>query len=188
MQERRAAKHDSRPVLATPEQYGEDAEEHVVADDQIGREIPEGLQQSSMLSRDPVEEDPFDGDAQPVRPRRQVLQFGDHAGDVAAVEIRDAGERMKPRPALDDAIAKRGSRKHDDVVSFRHRHVGDGEEWVEMTGRRCRADEDFHGFSHVWVCRRAARVRETRQPGRRRKTSIALAADCSVVGRVEMDV
>jgi hypothetical protein len=110
VQNRCAAKHDGGPFRARSEQHRQDAENHVVADDHVGREVPQNLLQALVLSGDGVDEQALYRDAQPLRPRRYVFQFGNHRDDVSQIEIRARGKRVESRPDAYDALAQRVAR------------------------------------------------------------------------------
>src|ERR1700675_3143082 len=113
VQERGAAKRDGRPLRPRSEQHRHCPEQHVVSDDDVGREAPQNLQQTLVLSRNGVDEHSLQGDAQPVEPRGYAFQFGSHRVEIPQIEVRPLGRAwnfapmasMRPRRTLPDRKA-----------------------------------------------------------------------------------
>src|SRR5260370_36306382 len=69
VQNRCATKNNGGPFRARCEEHRQAAKNHIVTDDDVGREVPQNLLQALVLSRDGVDEYSLNGDAQPFRPR-----------------------------------------------------------------------------------------------------------------------
>jgi len=110
VQERCTAEHDGGPFRARSEQHRQDTENHIVADDDVGGEVPQNLLYTVVLSGDGVDEYAFRRDAQPLEPRRYVFQFGSHRVDVSQIEISGRGKGAEFCPDVFDALAKRAAR------------------------------------------------------------------------------
>ena len=110
VQNRCAAKNNGGPFRARSQQHRQHAENHVVADDDVGREVPQNLLQALVLRGDGVDEQALYRDAQPFRPRSYVFQLGHHRGDVSQIEIRARGKGAKFCPYAFDALAQSAAR------------------------------------------------------------------------------
>ena len=144
VQKRRAAKRDGKAFRARSEQHRQHPEEHVVADDDVGREAPQHLLQALVLGRKGVDEHALQCDAQPVRPRSHALQLGSHRADVTQIEVRALGKGVEFRPDGFDAAAQNAARQKGEFVAFGDQDASDREQRIEMARRGGRSDENFH--------------------------------------------
>ncbi|MET3341531.1 hypothetical protein ABIF52_001912 [Bradyrhizobium japonicum] len=145
MQERGAAERDGGPLRARSEQHREHAEQHVVADDDIGRELLQRLQQPLVLGRNGVDEDALAGHAEPLQPRRDGLEFGDPREDVVRIEVRALGKGKELDAAGLDAGAKGGAGHESNLMTLGDQDLRDCQHRIEMTRRRRRSDKNLHG-------------------------------------------
>ena len=88
VQKRCAAKNDGRPLRTRAEQHRQYAEKHIVADDDVGREVQESVLQAIVLGLDTVDEQALNGDAYPFRSGRNGLECRSPRKDIIRVEIR----------------------------------------------------------------------------------------------------
>ncbi len=160
VQERSAAEHDWRPFRLRPEQHRQHAEQHVIADDDVGRETLQNLLQTLMLRGDGIDEHALHDGAQPIRPRCHGCQFGEHRIEGAQIEVGTRGKRVEFRADAFDAIAQDAARQEADIVAFSDQDVSDCKQRIEMARRGRRSKEDFHG-----TCPSGCR-KVPRRPGR----------------------
>ncbi len=156
VQERRAAEHDRRPFRPRPEQHRQHAEQHVVANDDVGRETLQNLLQTLMLRGDDINEHALHDGAQQVRPRRHSCQFGEDRIEGAQIQVGIRRKRVEFRADAFDAIAQDAARQEADIVAFVDQDVSDCKQRIEMARRGRRSKEDFHGTCHSG-CRKAPR-------------------------------
>src|SRR6266850_1572464 len=91
VQKRCAAKNDGRSFRTWAEQHRQHAKKHIVADDDVGREVLQSVLQAVVLGWDTVDEQPLNGDAYPFRSRRNGLECRSPREDIIRVEIRFRG-------------------------------------------------------------------------------------------------
>ena len=139
-------KNNGVPFRARSKQHRQDAEKHVVADDDVGREVPQHLLQALVLSGNGIDEHALHRDAQPFRPLRHALQFGHHGGDISQVNIRARGKGAESCSDALDALTQSGAGQADDLVAFRDQDTPNREQRIEMACRGRRSDENFHSI------------------------------------------
>ncbi len=105
MQDRGAAENDREAFRTRPEQHRQHAVICVVGGDDVGREILQDLLQAFVLARDRIDKEAVDHCTGLLRPGRKILQFGSQRQDVARIQIRAGGKRMKFHSGGFDAIA-----------------------------------------------------------------------------------
>src|SRR5258708_19720678 len=107
VQERGAAKRDGRPLRPRSEQHRHCPEQHVVGNDDVGREAPQDLQQTLVLSRNGVDEYSRQGDAQPVQPRGAAFQFWSHPVEIPPILFPPLATRLQFPPYTYHPIPQR---------------------------------------------------------------------------------
>ena len=125
VKKRCAAKNDGRSFRARAEQHRQHAEKHVVADDDIGREVLQSVLQALVLRLDTVDKEPLQGDAYPFRSGRNGPECRSPREDIIRVEIRIRGQRAEFRSAAFDPAAQCGPGQAGDLVAFTHQDARD---------------------------------------------------------------
>jgi hypothetical protein len=75
VQERCAAENDRWALGTRPEQHRQHAKEHVVSDNDVGRELLQNLLQTLVLRGNAVDEETLQRNAQPFQAGRNLLQL-----------------------------------------------------------------------------------------------------------------
>ena len=91
VQKRCAAKNDGRSFRTWAEQHRQHAEKHIVADDDVGREVLQSVMKAIVLGCDIVDEQPLNGDAYPFRSGRNGFECRSAREDIIRIEIRIRG-------------------------------------------------------------------------------------------------
>lgn len=99
-----------------------------------------------MLSGDGVDEQALYRDAQPLRPRSYVFQFGHHRDYVSKIEIRARGKGAIFCPDAFDALAQSAARQADDLVAFGDQDAPNRKQRIEMARRGRLSNENFHAI------------------------------------------
>src|SRR6185369_9710535 len=146
VQKRCPAKNDRRSFRTWAEQHRQHAEKHIVADDEVGREVLQSVLQAIVLGSDIVDKQSLDGDAYPFRSGRNGLEGRSPREHIVRIEIRIRGERTEFRSAAFDPATQCGPGQAGDLVAFSHQDARDCKQRIEMTGRGSRCDENFHGI------------------------------------------
>ena len=122
------------------EQHRQHPEQHVVADDDFGREILQHLLHALVLSGNGIDEYPLHGNAEPFQPRRNGFQFRSHRREVAQIEIRAGRKGVKPCADAFDRAAQGAAGQKGDLVAFVDQEASDRKQRIEMAGGRGRSE------------------------------------------------
>src|SRR5262249_9601076 len=87
-----------------------------------------------------------DGNPEPFKSRRNVLQFGGHREKIPPIEICAALKRNEFRSDVFDAIAERAAGQESDLVTFGEQDTGDRKQRIDMASRRRRSEKNSHGI------------------------------------------
>src|SRR5258706_8911586 len=101
-----------------------------------------------MLIGNLIDENPFEGDAQPIQSRLNGLELWSDGMDIVQIDIGCAGKSMEDGSTFLNSRTIGRSRKKGGLVALFSQKCRNRDKRIEMAGRRCRSHKDFHEALH----------------------------------------